>query len=475
MNVLFVTTELEGYAKVGGLADVSASLPKALRQQGVDVRILMPFYGPGQSRPPALEPLGLLDGLNDIPPCEVAIAATEAGIPIYFVVTPALYERTGSPYGDTERLDWPDNDVRFARLSLAAAQIAGGAAPLAWRPDLVHANDWPAALACGYLVWRNAPVPSLFTIHNLAHQGLFAGSRLHALGIPESAYSMNGIEFYDRLSFLKAGLIYPHHVTTVSPTYAREIVHEDMGCGLHHLLAALAASGRLSGITNGIGEDWTPQDDRHLVQNYPPSTRAAKQRNADAVREELGLAQDHRPLFAVVSRLVHQKGIDLVLDAASAIVAKGGQLALLGEGDRDLEAAAKHVAALHPGSVGVRIAFDEALSRRAIAGSDFYLMPSRFEPCGLNQMYAQRYGSLPIAHATGGLVDTIKDGKTGFLFSGATADALETAISRALTVYVDPAGYADMWGAAMAEDFSWSKAARQYEAVYRSALGRRTA
>jgi starch synthase len=246
-----------------------------------------------------------------------------------------------------------------------------------------------------------------------------------------------------------------------------------MGCGLHHLLAGLAASGRLSGIANGIGEDWSPQHDRCLVQNYPPNTRQAKQRNADGVRMEFGLAQRSGPLFAVVSRLVHQKGIDLVLDTAGAIVAKGGQLALIGQGDRDLEAAAASIAALYPHDVGVKIAFDEPLSRRMVAGSDFYLMPSRFEPCGLNQMYAQRYGSLPIAHATGGLADTIKDGRTGFLFSDATAAALEGAIARAFEVYGDPDRHAAMCDAAMAEDFSWSKAASRYVDVYRAVRGRR--
>ena len=470
MNVLFVTTELAGYVKVGGLADVSSALPIALRQKGIDVRVLIPFYGAARS-PLKYKLLGRLEGLSEIPPCELATTTSEDGVPVYFIVCPALYERAGGPYGDADHIDWPDNDIRFARLSLAAAQIAGGAD--SWRPDLVHGHDWPAALASGYLVWRDVPVPSVFTVHNLAYQGLFPNSRLGALGIPGWAYSINGVEFHDKLSFLKAGLIYSAHVTAVSPTYAREITREEMGCGLHHLLAGLAASRRLSGIANGIGADWSPEHDRYLVQRYPPNTRKAKQRNADGVRMEFGLAERSAPLFAIVSRLIHQKGVDLVLDTARAIVAKGGQLALIGQGDRDLEAAAARTAALYPDEIGVKIAFDEPLSRRMIAGSDFYLMPSRFEPCGLNQMYAQRYGSLPIAHATGGLADTINDGRTGFLFSDATAGGLEGAIARALKVYGDSEKHTAMCNAAMAEDFSWIKAATHYEEVYRSALGRR--
>jgi starch synthase len=309
-------------------------------------------------------------------------------------------------------------------------------------------------------------------VHNLAYHGLFDGSRLHALGIPEAAYSINGVEFHHKLSFLKAGLTYAAHVTTVSPTYAREIMTEELGCGLHGQLAALAASTRFSGIANGIGEDWSPEHDHHLVQNYPPRTHSAKQRNADAVRQQLGLKKSRGPLFAIVSRLVHQKGIDLALDAAEGIANAGGQLVLVGEGDHDLEAAATRIAGLHPGIVGVKIAFDKTLSRRAIAGSDFYLMPSRFEPCGLNQMYAQRYGSLPIAHATGGLVDTIKDGKTGFLYSGESTDALNAAILRALQVYLDPQRCTAMRRAAMREDFTWSTAAGKYEILYCSALRR---
>ncbi len=394
------------------------------------------------------------------------------GLPAFFIVCPALYERPGTPYTDLSRQDWPDNDLRFARLALTAVQIITGEANTAWRPDLIHANDWPCGLCSGYLKWRQVPAPCLFTVHNLAYQGLVDVSRMPAVGIPPSAFSMHGVEFYGRISFVKAGLYYADHVTTVSPNYAREITTEEFGSGLHGLLRALTESGKLTGILNGAGEDWTPQTDPRLIRNYPPRVRQGKQRNAVWLRETAGLENGNRPLFVMVSRLVHQKGVDLALAAVETIVAGGGQFFLLGEGEPGLENLARATAAQFPGSAAVMIAFDETLSRRTIAASDFYLMPSRFEPCGLNQMYAERYGSLPIAHATGGLVDSIRDGETGFLFSGATPGALRAAIVRALKVYVRPGRITGMSKAAMGQDFSWAPAAARYEQIYKSLLAR---
>jgi starch synthase len=400
----------------------------------------------------------------------LAEAVSPDGGPAYFVVCPELYERSGTPYTAPTREDWPDNDVRFARLALAAAQIASGEAGINWHPDLLHANDWPSALSPGYCAWRGIPAPCLFTIHNLAYHGLFDVSRLNALGIPGHAFSMHGVEFHGRISFLKTGLFYAAHVTTVSPNYAREITTEPFGSGLQGLLAGLAASGRLSGILNGAGDDWDPRTDSHLVENFPPSVKEGKQRSADWLRKSADLERANRPLFVMVSRFVHQKGIDLALSVIQTIASAGGQFFLLGEGDPELERLAKHTVAKFPDSAAVMIAFDETLSRRAIAASDFYLMPSRFEPCGLNQMYAERYGSLPVAHATGGLVDSIRDGETGFLFSPATAEALRDAVVRALQVYVRPGKLAAMRKAAMAQDFSWAPAAARYEELYRTIL-----
>ena len=466
MNVLFLTSELAGYVKAGGLADVSAAVPKALRDRGVDARILMPFYGDSPQWKPALNFVARLEGMADIPPCDLAVTETPDGTPAFFLICPALYQRPGTPYTDVARDDWPDNDLRFARLALAAVQLISGEADAGWAPDLLHANDWPCALAAAYLKWRHIPVPCLFTIHNLAYQGLFDVERMAGLGIPPAAFSMHGVEFHGRLSFMKAGLFYADHVTTVSPTYAREITTEEFGSGLHGLLRALRDSGKLTGILNGAGEEWTPERDKSLIQAYPPRVKEGKHRNAAWLRETTGLQKAIRPLFVMVSRLVHQKGVDLALAAVETIAAGGGQFFLLGEGEPALEKLATDTVTRFPGSAAANIAFDETLSRRTIAASDFYLMPSRFEPCGLNQMYAERYGSLPIAHATGGLVDSIRDGETGFLFSGATPDALRDAIIRALNVYIRPGQLTGMRRAAMALDFGWGPAAAKYEDLY---------
>jgi len=467
MNVLFLTSELAGYMKAGGLADVSAALPSALRKRGLDVRVLLPFYGTGPEWTPSLRVVAQLPGLGELPPCELAEAAAPDGCTAWFVISPELYQRPGTPYNAPTREDWPDNDVRFGRLALAAAQVTGGAAGIDWQPDLLHANDWPSALAAGYCTWRGIGVPCLFTIHNLAYQGLFDPLRLDALGIPASAFAMHGVEFHGRLSFMKAGLFYAAHVTTVSPNYAREITTEQFGSGLEGLLADLSASGKLTGILNGVGDDWNPEVDQQLVQNFPPRIKEGKQQNAGWLRDKVGLQKSNRPLFVMVSRFVHQKGVDLALTAVQTIAAAGGHFFLLGEGDPELERLATETVADFAGSAAVMIAFDEAVSRRAIAASDFYLMPSRFEPCGLNQMYAERYGSLPIAHATGGLVDSIQDGETGFLFSGPTPEALRDSIVRALNVYIRPGRLTAMRKAAMAHDFSWAPAAARYEDLYR--------
>lgn len=472
MKVLFLTSELAGYVKAGGLADVSAALPPALRRRGHDVRVLMPYYDAGPQWTPSLTIVAQLPGLAELPPCELAEGMSPDGAPTYFVVCPELYERPGTPYNASTREDWPDNDVRFARLALAAAQVTGDEAAIGWRPDVLHANDWPSALAPAYCIWRDIPTPCLFTIHNLAYQGLFDASRVSALGIPAFAFSMHGVEFHGKVSFMKAGLFYAAHVTTVSPNYAREITSEVFGSGLQGLLADLSAAGKLTGILNGVGDDWNPENDSQLVQRFPPRVKEAKQRNAGWLREKAGLQKSNRPLFVMVSRFVHQKGVDLALAAAETIVAAGGQFFLFGEGDPELERQAKDVVGKFPGSAAVMIAFDETLSRRAIAASDFYLMPSRFEPCGLNQMYAERYGSLPVAHATGGLVDSIRDGETGFLFSDPTPEALRRGIVRALHVYVRPGKLTAMRKAAMAQDFSWAPAAVKYEELYRRILQR---
>lgn len=462
-KVLFVTSEITDYAQTGGLGEVSAALPRALRAM-TDVRILIPGYRQVLERIGPVDVVASLPGHGEIPSCALGRGATRDGIPVYVVLCAELYDRPGGLYLDGEGRDWPDNDLRFARLSLAAADIAAGWGDPNWKPDNLHLNDWPSALTAGYLAWRDCDAPSLLTIHNLAYQGVFDRSRLGALGIPDSAFRVDGVEFYGKLSFLKAGVFYADHLTTVSETYAREITTPQFGCGLHGLLGERARAGRLSGILNGIDESWDPAHAGH-----DGDSDRWKGRHADYVRGAFGLALSRGPLFAIVSRLVHQKGVDLAIDAAESIVEQGGQLVVTGQGEPRLEEAMRKLAERHRGQVGVRIGFDGEEARRMFAGSDFLLMPSRFEPCGLSQMYAQRFGSLPIAHRTGGLADTIEDGRTGFLFDTPSAGRLRNAVRRAFSIFGSGRQFSEMRSAAMARRFEWRESARRYTEIYGAA------
>lgn len=463
-KVLFVTSEMSDYVQAGGLGEVSAALPRALRQS-CDVRVLIPGYPQVLRQHPAIEHVASLPAAGEIPGCAIGRVQARDGLIVYVVLCPQLYDRPGSPYVDANNVDWPDNDIRFARLSLAAADLACGFGDSGWTPDNLHLNDWPSALASGYLAWRGKRTPSLLTIHNLAYQGAFEAQRLRALAIPESAYSINGVECYGKLSFLKAGVFYSDHLTTVSSTYAREITTPELGCGLHGLLEARAREGRLTGILNGIDESWDPRfssGDAFEAEHW-------KMRHADYVRGSFGLALSRGPLFAIISRLVHQKGVDLAIETAQSIVERGGQIVITGQGDPRLEDGIRQLADRHKGAVGARIGFDAQEARSMFAGSDFLLMPSRFEPCGLSQMYAQKFGSLPIAHKTGGLADTIEDGETGFLFGAPTAGGLQSAISRAFAAFVSGQRFASMRRAAMSMRFGWDRSAERYLDVYRFA------
>jgi starch synthase len=475
MKVLFATSEFADYAKSGGLGDVSAGLPRALRDRGIDARVLMPAYPEVIARASNITIVARLPGHAGIAPCCIGEARTVDGLILYLVLEPSLYQRVGSPYSSPEGLDWPDNDLRFARLSLAAADIAAGCAGMAWQPDILHVNDWPCGLAPAYLRWRGARVPTILTIHNIAYQGVFAHDRTKLLGIPEYAFHINGVEFHDKVSFLKAGLFYADQVSTVSPTYARQITTEAYGAGLHGLTRGIAAEGRLSGIVNGIDASWDPSRDPHLPHHFEADDLSGKQHIADLVRTGLCLTPSEGPLFGVVSRLVHQKGLDIIADIAREIVREGGQIAILGLGDPETEHMLSKLARRHRDNIGLLIGFNEPMARRIMAASDFCLMPSRFEPCGLTQMQAQRYGSLPIAHATGGLADTIHDGETGFLFADLSGDGLFSACQRAFDVFADPDALTEMRQAAMARSFHWSGAAGEYEHMYQRLLGQPTA
>ena len=471
-SVLFVTPEMSDYVKVGGLGDVSAALPRAL-QRALDVRVLIPGYREVLDRHSDIEIVGRCPAVAEIPACEIGLAQAPDGLPIYIVIAPSLYERDGTPYGPEAGTDFVDNDIRFARLALAAADIAEGKADPLWSADVLHVNDWQTALAPAYLAWRNASVPSLITIHNLAYQGLFDRDSLRRIGAPESAFQVEGLEFWGRVSYLKAGLFYSSQVTTVSATYAREITTPEFGCGLEGLLKVRASQGRLAGIVNGIDSGWDPRSGEFLDIPFGAGDWKGKRANADGIRRDFGLEVSKGPLFSVISRLVHQKGIDLVTAAADEIVANGGQVVVTGRGEETYERAIRDLAARHPGRVACRIGFDEAEARRIFAGSDFLLMPSRFEPCGLSQMYAQRCGALPVAHRTGGLADTVADGLTGFLFHDFSLQGFTGALRRAFDTFASKRQLNTMRRIAMMRTFAWTDSARDYELLYLRTIGNR--
>jgi starch synthase len=464
-KLLYVTPEMADYVKAGGLGEVSAALPRSLRQE-YDVRVLIPGYRAVTASPDEIRVVARLPAAHGLPAAELGQIDAPDGLSLFVVLCPELYDRPGSPYGDEGGRDWADNDVRFGRLGLAAAAIAAGLPDLGWTPDVLHLNDWPSALAPAYLAWAGADCPSVLTIHNLAYQGLFGRDRLPRLGVPPEAFGIEGVEFYGKLSFLKAGIVYASHVTTVSETYAREITTPQFGCGLDGLLRRKAMEGKLSGILNGIDESWDPRTDPHLESKFTAGDLTGKDANAEEVRREFGLAVSRGPLFAVVSRLVHQKGVDLTMDATETIVRQGGQIVITGRGERRFEKGVEALAAKFPGQVGVRVGFEESTARRMYAGSDFLLMPSRFEPCGLAQMYAQRFGSLPIATKTGGLADTIEDDVTGFLFKEPSLGAMLSAVYRAVDAFKSRKKLSAMRRAAMGKSFAWQRSALDYKALY---------
>jgi len=465
-RILFVTPEISDFVKAGGLGEVSGALPRALAASH-DVRVLIPGYRQVMAAiKDRVQMVGRISARAAMPACEIGRVNLEDGLVVYVLICPELYERPGNPYGDLNGADWADNHIRFGRLASAAADFALGDASIRWVPDLLHLNDWQTGLAAGYLRWKGASTPCLTTIHNLAYQGLFPASVMADLDIPAHAFQMEGLEFWGKVSFLKAGLVYADHITTVSHTYAQEITTAEFGCGLEGLLQVKARDGKLTGLLNGIDDGWSACSDPHLCQQFTESDWDGKAVNAARIREEFGLEPSNGPLFAVVSRLVQQKGIDLTIEAADHIVARGGQLMIIGCGEPHIERQVRALALRHPGRVSAHIGFCETEARRMYAGSDFLLMPSRFEPCGLSQMYAQRFASLPIATRTGGLADSIEDGTTGFLFAPLSLENYIGAIHRALGVFERQDLLLAMRHRAMQGPFFWSECAKPYASLY---------
>ncbi|HEY5636960.1 MAG TPA: glycogen synthase GlgA [Burkholderiales bacterium] len=481
-RVLFGTSELSPWAKTGGLGEVARDLPQALARAGAEVRILVPAWPALRAAHPTAKPVARFESTSGThAPAQLLYVEGNPGL--LLVECDDYYARPGTLYQSPEGSDWPDNHLRFGLLSRVAARLAGAGSPLEWRPDVLHCNDWQCGLAPAWRRIERGSGPrgaaTIMTVHNLAYQGLFPREVLVPLGLPASAFTFDGLEFYGQLSFLKAGLRYADLLSTVSPTYAREIQGETLGFGLNGLLSQRAND--LAGILNGIDtEVWNPATDPHLERPYDAENLGAKGRNKWALQADLGIEEaPERPLLGMVARLVEQKGADLVLEAAPQLVAMGCQLALLGSGEKRFEEGFAELARDYPASVGVKIGFDEALSHRIEAGADLFLMPSRFEPCGLNQMYSMRYGTPPVVRRTGGLADSVVDhgaageaAPTGFVFDEADADALVAAIERAFAVYRSPTRWQALQRSAMARDAGWDPSAAEYLALYRRALAR---
>ncbi len=480
-KVLFATSEMAPLIKTGGLADVSGALPAALRAIGVDVQVLLPAYPKVWAQLDSVKSLAAFTDLTGFPPSRLFSAMLPNGVPLLLLDCPSLFQRNGGPYSDSKGVDWADNALRFGLLSKIAAILGGRQSPLSWIPDVVHCNDWQTGLAPAYLHFDpQAVARSVITVHNLAFQGNFAPDTLSALSLPPASFGMDGAEFYGHFSFLKAGLFYAQQLTTVSPTYAQEIQSDALGFGMQGLLHT--RRDELTGILNGIDiDEWNPATDPHLSARYKLGKMTGKKTSKAQLQAQMGLTVDADiPLLGVVSRFTYQKGLDLLLEIAPRLVDLPVQLVMLGSGDPDMQRAAQQLAAHYPGKIAVQIGFNEALSHQIEAGADMFIMPSRFEPCGLNQFYSQRYGTPPLVHATGGLADsvvdcnsdTLKDGTaSGFVFNGMTADNLYHTIRRAISIYQDSRKWQTLRKLCMSKDFRWETSAEIYRQVYLRALG----
>ncbi len=476
-KILFATSEVHPLIKTGGLADVSASLPQALKNSGHDVRIILPAY------PEALTQLEELEKHTEIETDFGSVSLVQSrlpgtDVPVYLVAAAGLFDRPGNPYLDTTGKPWTDNAERFYRFAQAVTAVSLNKASLEWRPDILHCNDWQTGMVPVLLsTYKNRPA-TIFTIHNLAYQGLFDYETFHSLKIPEKFWHPDALEYFGQFSFIKGGLIFADYITTVSPGYAQEIQTEAYGCGLNGLLKSRHEN--LFGILNGIDEaTWNPAIDSLITIPYTASSIEYKPVNTSSLRQIFALPNKPAfPLIGMIGRLVEQKGIDLFLDALPELVKLPLQFVLLGAGEAKFEKALREWSSRHPDKLSTRIGYDEGLAHRIEAGADMFLMPSRFEPCGLNQMYSMRYATIPIVRRVGGLGDTVIDSNpqslatdtaTGIVFEDASAKALIQAVQRALKLYEDEPLWRQLQKNGMHKDFSWQHSARQYLEVYRLA------
>jgi len=477
-RVLFATSEVFPLVKTGGLADVSASLPEALCRLGYDCQILLPGY------PAALKAAREAGsrrktrfryGQYDVSLWQTRLPGT--AVTLWLVDCPALFDRAGdSPYQNEEGEDWWDNAHRFHLFGRIGAMLALGQLGLAWRPDIVHCNDWQSALIPVFLADSQDAPKTMFTIHNLAYQGLFSHETFRALGLPDSLWRYEFLEFHGQLSFIKGGLVFSDAITTVSPSYADEIQTPWFGNGLDGLLRHKAS--RLHGILNGIDtRQWNPEDDPHLEFHYGADYPANKSQCQARLQQELGLEVCGAPLLGFVGRLVEQKGLDWLLGVIKPLLERGCQFALLGSGEHHYQESLKALVREWPGQCSLTLGYNEGLAHRITAGADIFLMPSRFEPCGLNQMYSLRYGTVPVVHGVGGLNDTVFDPNedalekaNGFVFREATPDAFINAISRALKARENRKTWRKLQENGMNGDYSWKNRAGEYAALYRNLI-----
>ncbi len=475
MRVLHVAAEIFPFVKTGGLADVVAALPVAQTDLGADVRYVLPGY-------PAV--VQSLEQVQEV--CEIGALFGAArikllcgrlrgnGLLAYVVDAPYLFWRAGNPYLDAKGREWSDNLQRFALLGWVAAHVAGGDLDPEWVPDILHSHDWHAAMACAYVKAHPASrVRCIHSIHNMAYQGLFAAKDFHLLGLPSSMMLSHGLEFHGHVSFMKAGASYSDRLSTVSPSYAKEIATEDFGHGLDGLIRARA--GHVRGILNGVdAKVWNPANDALLQAHFSLGAMQGKAKCKALLQDAFGLALDPRaPLLCAVSRLTGQKGLDLLLDALRALLARQGEHALQcvvqGEGDPVLQEGFVALAAEFPGRFAFFAGYDEAMAHRIIAGADMMAVPSRFEPCGLTQLYALRYGTVPIVRHVGGLADTVTS-ETGFSFGPAKSEALLQALDAAIAAYEQADRWQALQAAGMSQDFSWASSAQAYLHLYQEAL-----
>jgi starch synthase len=495
LRILFVTSEAFPLIKTGGLADVSGSLPAALKQVKIakakaDVRILIPAYPAVLEKLENQSQLTTISNLPNIGAVNIILGTMpETGVSVMAIQAPSLYERAGGPYVNESGQDWEDNPIRFGTLSLVAAILSAEDSPLQdWVPDIVHCNDWQTGLTPAYMHFMHKSRPqikqakSVISIHNLAFQGCYSSDWVGRLGLPAESFQIDGLEYYGQLSFLKAGIFYANGLSTVSPTYGKEIQTEAYGFGLQGLLTQRGHE--IHGILNGLDtHEWNPATDPYLTHHYDAKKLAGKTKVKADLQASLGLSVNAQtPLLGVVSRLTHQKGLDMLLECAETLIQQHQcQLAVLGSGEKSFEEGFKALASKFPKQVSTTIGYNEQLSHQIMAGCDIFIMPSRFEPCGLNQMYGLRYGTPPVVTNTGGLADSVIDSNeatladktaTGFVMPMANTYQLLATTSRAISYYQTPETWKSIQQNGMQQNLDWTKSAQSYMQMYQDLLNK---